>query len=106
MSGARALLFAHCLVAIACIATVIFALGRSAEFGRQFDRRLEGLFANPLVLGMYVALVLSSLVFPACIAYRTVGRMPAWRWWPVVTADIILGLAQLLALLFMYPVRS
>src|SRR5262245_31476045 len=98
MSGARVLLCTHCLVATASIASVAYALGRNLQ--------LEGFFSDSVVLWIYVLVILSSFAFTACIAYLTAGRMPVWRWCPIVLADIVLGLVQFLALLVVYPVRS
>ena len=105
MSRARTLLYTHCLVALACIGSAAFLLERSAEFGWRFDRRLEKIFADPVVSWACVALGLSSFAFPALVAYSTVGRMSAWRWCPIVAADFVLGVVQFIALQMVYPVR-
>jgi len=105
MTGARVLLYAHCLVAIACTGLTVFALERKAQFGGQFSSQLEDFFAHPVVAWVYLSCLLSCLVFPAGVAFKAVGRMSAWRWAPAVAADACLALLQYSALVIVYPAR-
>lgn len=105
MIGARMLLYAHGLVTLMCTGLAAFTLGRRAELDWRFDRQLEVFFADPVAWWAYVTCLLSSFVLPVGVAYKTVGRISAWRWVPVVAAEVVMGLVQQLALLIVLPVR-
>ncbi|HKB39140.1 MAG TPA: hypothetical protein VKD72_22060 [Gemmataceae bacterium] len=101
MKWARALLYAHCLVALACVGLAVFSLERQAKF----DRQLEVFFAHPVVSWVYWLCFLSCLAFPLGLTYQAADKMTAWRWVPAVLASLVLALVQFAALELMYPVR-
>ena len=105
MAGARFVLYAHCLMAFTCIGLTIVVLDHRVGVDWTLERRLEAFVAHPVGFAAYLACVGSCLAFPALLAVRSVCRMSAWRWVPVVAADISLALAQYYALMVVFPVR-
>ena len=106
MTRASGVLCAHCVVASACVALAAWLLNRQAEFGSRYRGQLEVFFARPVVSGAYLLCLLSSFAFPVAVAWRLVGRVPAWRWCLAVAADALLGLVQYVALVLLYPTRD
>src|SRR5437867_12447720 len=98
MTGARRLLYAHCLAVLACGGLAVFALERRANSDWRFDRWLEVFIASPVGTWTLLVCLLSCFAFPFGVAYKAVGRMSAWRWGPVVAVDVILGQVQYAAL--------
>jgi cytochrome c biogenesis protein CcdA len=108
MRAARILLYAHCVVAIACVALAIFVREQRYQWGWRFDRQMEVIWACPGVPFAFLLCLLSCFGFPAALAYSTGGRISAWQRWLIVIADTLLGLVQLLAILLLElpPVRE
>jgi hypothetical protein len=106
MTKARFLLYTHCLVALACAGLVVFALGRQAELGWRYGRRLEAFFAVPAVSLAYAACLLSCLAFPLGVAGYSAGHARPSLRRLVVAADVTLAAVQCFALVIVYPVRD
>jgi hypothetical protein len=106
MKGARTVLYTHCLVTLACVGLAVVGLERAGGGSWRFNRQVEWLPPFAGVQLVYLLLMLSCFAFPLAAAYKSVGRMSAWRWGPVTLADLFLTVVQLLALMLAYPVRE
>jgi hypothetical protein len=102
MTGARILIYTHCLVAGFCVGSFFLtafgwrldSLPINPAFEAAIDRYAR--FIGRLCLG-------SGFLFPACLAVVTRGQLSGWRRCVVIVEDVLLSLVQLVSLLV--PIR-
>src|SRR5437763_16834757 len=107
MARARRLLQVHCLVVLVCEGITLVALYRQTGLDWALKRQqLEVIFAHPVVSWTYCLCEFSCFAFPVAVGYLALDRMPPWRWFLGVYADIALSCVEFGALLLMYPGRE
>ena len=94
----RRIVYTHCLVA----APAVLMFYRSATAGWHPP---DWFFSSP-VGALYGVWMLSAFVFPAALAEDMVGRLPWWRWLPLLLMDLVLALLQYVALGLLVPFRA
>jgi hypothetical protein len=104
MKWPRTFLYAHCVVAVLCVASVVYEMSRYDEMWK-FRLAVEWLLEHPGGWPAYYLLQFSCLALPIGVLGTVPNRIPAWRFWAMAFVELALGLIQFTALDLAFPIR-
>src|SRR5262245_57459354 len=105
MRWPRSFLYAHCVVAVLCVALVAYGMSRH-DAAWEFRLDVERLLADPGGWPMFYLLQLSCLAFPIAVLGTVPRRIAAWRFLALAVVDSTLSLVQYAALQTAFPIRE
>ena len=105
MRWPRTILYAHCVVAVMCVASVAYGISRyDAMWKLRLD--VERLLSHPGGWPAYYLLHLSCLAFPVAVLATIPRRIAVWRFLALAFVELTLGLVQYAALQMVFPIRE